>query len=471
MKRFENKTRVAMSIEKLSCRLVAVGAVITLGSYLLVFPVWSCAQESSIVYGKKAICKDTGDTLCSMQEPSSAAIDASAVSTTLTSTTICGRISAAYASLPGGGGVIDARGISGTTTLTCTSLETPWSYVTNPQPATILLPAGQIVTTTTWIIPNKTKIVGVGAGVQNLFGTVIAASSSSFSGAILQMGSSACSPCTGIGIENLTLNGAGSTSTGILNNAAGQRSYVNHVGLDAIRGTGLLVSGASAQNSGPYANIIFNIAGTDSSASTTCAQILNVSGTKGIHGLTCLSTDTNAAAAVMLDSSNNSIEDVLVHGFGDGIRIGSQGVALSNIVRNVTDTTPSTQDNATIHIASSSNAVTDLALIGINNSCQEVNNVPCHSYSIWDERTGTKFSDLSVGMYVIGQSSGTANIYTRFTTSPSVPTWVVGNPTVSSVPTGACAVGSLYSNTSGNATNGTLYACAPGGTGVWTKVK
>ena len=50
----------------------------------------------------------------------------------------------------------------------------------------------------------------------------------------------------------------------------------------------------------------------------------------GIHGLKCKSETNDAQAAVLLDSSNNSIEDVNIVGFYDGILVGSQASAQSN---------------------------------------------------------------------------------------------------------------------------------------------
>ena len=42
---------------------------------------------------------------------------------------------------------------------------------------------------------------------------------------------------------------------------------------------------------------------------------------RGIRGLTCETATRDANAAVSLDSSNNSITDVRIVGFNDGIRV------------------------------------------------------------------------------------------------------------------------------------------------------
>ena len=53
---------------------------------------------------------------------------------------------------------------------------------------------------------------------------------------MIQFGSSSCSPCTGIAIENLNLDGQGQTISGIVNQYSGSLSYVDHVSLYQILG-------------------------------------------------------------------------------------------------------------------------------------------------------------------------------------------------------------------------------------------
>ena len=81
----------------------------------------------------------------------------------------------------------------------------------------------------------------------------------------------------------------------------------------------------------------------------------------------------------------------------------------------------------------------------------------------------TKLTDVNVGMYIVGEALPAASGlpgYSRFTTSASVPTWLVGT----GAPTGtSCATGTLYSRTSGGTGTKTIYGCA-GGTG-WTVIQ
>jgi hypothetical protein len=434
--------------------------------------------------GLKAIC--TTGSVCSAQTPSLAIIDASTLKiATGYSSTICGRISAALnllstmksrGTIPTASGVVDARGV---TSLSCNSGETPWSGATSAVPASILLPAAAIYMSAAWVIPNQTRLIGTGTGLGsgtiNYSGcssttlcieTVLVAPTVSAAYTMLTMGSSTCSPCTGITIENLTLLGGNQTTiSGILNNSSGQGSYINHVGMNGIEGTGLLVSGSGALNSGPYSNITFDVT-SGSSTGTVCAQILNVGGTKGIHGISCLSSDTSATAGIEIDSSSNSVEDVVIQGFKYGIALGMNGTASSNSIVNVTDTTPPSQDDATIYIPNAAYPVTDLVVLGVTNLCTPSHGVPCHTFTIDDEETLTKLSapaDPYLGMYALGSSN---HGYSRFTTSSSVPTWAVGTAAPQAGTTG-CAAGSLFSNTGSGSP---LWVCAAGTTPTWTAV-
>jgi hypothetical protein len=142
---------------------------------------------------------------------------------------------------------------------------------------------------------------------------------------MIQFGSAAS---TGIAVERLTLDGQGQLGqsvNGIANTESQANTYVDHVSLYRILGTGLSVSG-TANDSGPYSNITFDLGGVSGTSSTVCAKINGLSGTRGIHGLSCTAENNDPPAAVLLDSSNNSIEDVRIVGFYDGIRVGCRKV-------------------------------------------------------------------------------------------------------------------------------------------------
>ncbi len=277
---------------------------------------------------------------------------------------------------------------------------------------------------------------------------------------MIQFGSSSCGACTGISVENLVLDGQGLSINGIVNQYAQDQSYVDHVGLFQILGTGLLISSygtGSAMNSGPYSHIVFDTGGSGGVSSTVCAQILSASGTHGIHGLTCNSETHDAAAAVLLDSGGDSIEDVMVQGFYDGVLVGSNAAAISNVLINIvgdTHNAPTSTPVNTIHI-SSNNPVHDLAIMGVSNSNLS------GTYTIQDDTTASPLhlADQYVAMYALGKTPAAG--VSRFTTSKNAPTWAVG----AGYPSGSCTRGSLYSCiggstscTSGSST-AALWAC------------
>ncbi len=434
---------------------------------------------------------------------SSSFVDASVLPDTSTSHDICARMNYALYLLTqspygngtsNGAGVIDARGIntsnstSASGALICTY--SPWSSSSgktlpfNPN-AVILLPAGIIglkSTAAPWVLPDRTRIIGVGSGANGLSVTTLQAGTG-VTGAMIEMGagSSTVCPatnnvCNGVGVEDLRLDGANVAGViGIQNQYSQELSYVNRVTFYRVKGIGLQVGGASgspagAQDSGPYTNIRFEYPNNATPALTTvCAQIIGAP-TRGIHGLTCANFSTTIPkVAVNVDSASNSMEDVSINGFTDGIQVGANGSAQSNVLLNISG---AFSTGNLIHLCSgvsgscgsSSNTVTDISIIGATNSS-------AGGDIIKDDVTVTSVSDAHVGIYVLGEQVSNAG-YSRFTTSPNWPNWSVGSSplTVGS----SCTAGSLYSNTSGTGTgNDTLYVClgGSGSTAGWQDVK
>jgi hypothetical protein len=152
-----------------------------------------------------------------------------------------------------------------------------------------------------------------------------------------------------------------------------------------------------------------------------CAQIIGTSGTRGIHGLKCKSETHDAAAAVLLDASNNSISDVTIVGFYDGILVGSNAEAHSNVLVNIIGDTTTAPQNTTpvnaVHI-SPNKPVSALSIMGVSNSGLAA------TYTIEDEVTGPHLLDPTVGIYALGESASGG--YSRFTTSLNAAHWTVG---------------------------------------------
>jgi hypothetical protein len=294
--------------------------------------------------------------------------------------------------------------------------------------------------------------------------------------------SSGAAYCQGVGIEHLTVDGNNVTVNsqpvnGIVDAYAQELSYVKDVGIINIPsgGTGLWLATHYVGSSGPFSNIYY-------SGSGICAQIFDgqsdnkgIGNTRGIHGLTCIAPPGTSGAAIKLDGAYNSIEDVYISGFSDGILVGSQFSAQGNLIFNVTGGSGVTK---LIHISPQTSVYSNCPPGTMNPNA----NVPAQNvcdltilgatspggsniYSIYDEITGAHLTDSNVGIYALGEqtSIGTNNLaYSRFTTSPGIPAWFVG-----SSPNGGtgCATGSLYSVTSGSPP--TLWGCVHG---KWTSV-
>jgi hypothetical protein len=188
-----------------------------------------CGTHLEAQTGPNAVFNSSGACSSSSCTPSTAFIDASVFVSQ--ATTFCGilnyMLTPSNGIIPSSGAVIDARGLNSTnTSMTCTS--SPWAGISNPPASTILLPAtgggtnlAPIVIPSGWVLPANTHLIGVADGDvatsagYSYSGTTIQACktaqpgcASAFSGTstMLSMCSSACS---GVSIENLSLDGQG----------------------------------------------------------------------------------------------------------------------------------------------------------------------------------------------------------------------------------------------------------------------
>lgn len=413
-------------------------------SLVVAFLAW-CLLHSPLVSaqaqkGNGAVYPTTGGPV-----PSTASIDAFALQGQADiCATIYGILKGTSYLYPSQGAVIDARGIN--TGLDCTGANSnPWGVSTGYQnkPSIILLPPGVIKIPSTWVLPNGTRLIGEGVGVTTV-------SAGSLSGPMIQFGDVNNCPshfCSGISVENLELNGNGQALTGIQNYYSQDLSYVDHVTLFGIAGTGLDVGSdvnglGNAQGSGPYSNITFD---TNQATTGICAR-LSASGTRGIHGLTCISENT-VGDAIYVDSSNNSLEDIRIMGFDNGIVVGMNAVAQGDVLLNVYgDTIATGIVPPPVNVVLISTNAKDLSIVGVRN--KDAGGI---NSTINDTLTSTKLTDTSVAMYILGESSNPG--FTRFTTSANAPSWLIGTQTPS-----ACATGGLFSS----ASSGALSVCKPG---------
>jgi hypothetical protein len=492
--------------------------VITSCLCLVLFPTRTFAQQ-----GHNAVCTST--TGCSTTLASAAFVDASAFCTAsgCSGADLCKVINNALAALPTAGGVVDARGVIAGGPNSCSGTETP--YVVSGQhtittPSVILLPSGAIDISATWVIPDHSRIIGEGNNPSGspVMGTYIVASGMTSGTVMMQMGSSSCDDgatgqCYGVSISNLTLDGSnGSVAiNGIQNVNAGESSYVDHVNLQDIAGTSLII-GNLASGSGPYTNITINPM-KQCGSSTVGVQLGDTEGqltsTRGIHGMTatCPVLDMEGGgtgkAGILLDSPNNTLEDIHFEGFNDGIQVGSLSVTSgsistkSNLILNVNGGTSNTDVMSNVvHVCSqsscgnSNNYVSDLSIVGVSatRSCVTVQgtSISCNLTNVvQDDLTNTDIPFIpqlqtSEGVYVIGDASpggvSSTDSYTKFANTPvagsgsvsGIATWEVGSFS-SGTPGSSCQSGSLFSNTGGTSSLvNTVWACSGG---TWSAIK
>jgi len=423
------------------------------------------------------------------------------------------------------GGVVDARGVvpvptgSGTGGGPQNCNSNPFSGIsaTNTVPITILLPASTIkLKGAAWTLPNNIRLVGEGEF------TTLADQSSFGDSNFINMGSSGCSPCSGISVEHLKLDEVNKSLGGIVNQYAGQSSYVNDVDMANLSGTGILIEAA---NSGPYTNLSFTANSTASCSGSSCPLCADIEvQTQGLHGMTCYgngatgaySPGTDVSAGIKVNASNNYIEDIHVEAFWDGIRIGdASGATVSNIVLlnveggknflysndpvvsavvHICGGSPSAQYGRCGSVYSTVSNVTVLGATDTNNTtvqgtetCVNTSGDTC-STAIQDDVTGTSIaappghlSGIAAAMYTLGGEIGSSSgIYSRFSTygsyTSSVGSQTDGSPTPflsggnTAVSGLSCnMIGALYSYIGASSGADSVYVCT-GSTPTWTSI-
>ena len=110
--------------------------------------------------------------------------------------------------------------------------------------------------------------------------------------------------------------------------------------------------------------------------------------------------------------------DTHLAGFYDGIRVGANANAQSNVLVNIIgDTNPTGSGGSTpiivVHIINTlgHTVVSDLSIMGANNAAGG----STQTITIQDDLTGPQLKDTSVGIYALGEPGGGG--YSRFTTS------------------------------------------------------
>jgi hypothetical protein len=158
------------------------------------------------------------------------------------------------------------------------------------------------------------------------------------------------------------------------------------------------------------------------------------------------------------------LEDIRIVGFYDGVVIGSQLAAKSDVLRNIYGDTSHITATPVNVIRIESNAA-DTAIMGVANAGGP------GTTTIKDELTGAILPESYVSMYALGEKDTNSGGYPRFTTSPNAATWAVGKVGISGNPT--CSVpGSLYSNENASSGQSVLWLCVKvGGGNEWQIVQ
>jgi hypothetical protein len=401
--------------------------------------------------------------------------------------------------IPAGGAVIDARGIAVGQTRPCTV--NPWNAVSNPPPTTVLLPSGGIFLEAQWTVPSGTHLIGerrntnIGIYTTNSIG----------SGYMIQMGPLAPCSCPAAGcapvvLEQIVLQPNVSVSTnvsGIDNECSGPLSYLDHIAFFDLAGVGVKV-GAGAAGSGPYTDLSYtagDFCKTQGSGVSCPSQCVNLQApTRGVHGITCtmksdITTNRADEAAIIVDGQN-SIEDIHIEGFYDGVLLGNTSAAAGSTLLHLTSGNGGLSSGPvlnTVHICNPASPAAGSACTSYSSTdpgditISDVTNNTGSALLIKDDVTSTNVGvppgsaiEYVTGLYVLGES--VAGGYSRFSTTPATtpapgtPTWGVAN-LGSTLPSTPCPAGSVFSNTGGSTKANTVYVCEfSGSSTVWNAV-
>ena len=507
---------------KISCSARSVIALMLIVGWFSVSPSRVEAQSTR---GQKAVYSSSNSVT-----PSTVWVDASAFWTsgaldmcTLLQNNV---FTPTYGTTYSNGAVIDARGLVNASNSTACSVD-PFDALSGPPPSTtLLLPNGYIDIMKPWTVPNNTRIVGDEQGTR-----IRANFSESY---MIQMGGTEPTsnkylcptsgamqlPCTSVGLEHIFLDGSlvvkGKEYVvgGINNQYAGAGSYVNDINLWQLSLTGLYV-GAGAANSGPYSNISYVAQTSCVIAGCPNPECIDLEAqTQGVHGVTCIGNQLSAAtqqvAGILVNASNNSIEDVHIEAFWDGIQVGpSSSATVANVLlSNITGTTTGSGETAapttnTVHLCGANpwgpsgspyfgkcanhGTVQDITIL------QSLNGSQAPTTTIADDVSGNAIpgcdavknpgcpAPISTAIYVLGElDPGAAGVYSKFTSSPAtpngnysgessfVPTWGVGSPSTALTNEACSPVGAIYSQVNAGTGAPSVYVCKP--TGVWHSI-
>ena len=187
----------------------------------------------------------------------------------------CSKINRSWGTLPGTGGVVDARELLGMQL--CGS--NPFDGVSKA--GLTMIGGATFQTSTAWVLPDKSIVRGIGRGDAGANNSVIQATSS-LHGPVIQLAQSS-QAFEGVRVEDLTVDCNGNANaTGVLDNAAQEQSGLNHVMILNCPNIGLDVEDGSQNASFNELEVM-----APGSTSTMRPVVINSGGpVRGIHGVT-----------------------------------------------------------------------------------------------------------------------------------------------------------------------------------------
>ena len=263
----------------------------------------------------------------------------------------------------------------------------------------ILFPAGTYAVSGTVVVPSKTEIEGVGRGDASSINTVIKALPNFNGSTVVQMGTGPAANF-GVQVKNMTIDGSGTVGICLSNFYSQDLSYGKDLMLTNCGAIALLISSASAQNSGPFENIeIHSGGGSAVTASSICAQVTGLTSFRGIKGITCdagTGYATRPSVALALDGAGH-YSDIHVQHFSTAVSLGSASLAADGVVIENAQFGPDVATGIAVTAPSGINNQ-DLTILGV--SC-----VGCTSL-LNDAELGTNITDSGLGSYLTGNGAG-----------------------------------------------------------------
>ena len=265
------------------------------------------------------------------------------------------------------------------------------------------------------VIPDRTQLIGVGPGDGTTAGTAIAASNTfPLHGVVVMMGWQNKTNF-GVQVTNLTIDGGNRADFNLQNLFSMEQSYGAHLTLVNYLHAGLDIETSSAQNSGPFVDLLVTPGtGATVTTDTNCVIVRDVIAFRGISGLSCdagTGYATRPAVALELDGQGTFTGLHVAH-FATAAVLGSTATSADGMVVMNANFGPDVDTGIMID---GQNPDQNLSIFGVScSSCLTVLN----------DTITLRTSSASVGWYLMGNGSGP---YKKILSSDQSITDILGN--------------------------------------------